>query len=448
MGRITTVVVGGGCSGTLAASELLRNTDDDVVLVDPASRPGPGLAYGRADAHHLLNSRSSAMSALAGQSDDFCTWLAGHGLNPDPAGFAHRRDYGRYLTEHLDSVVAAHPGRFRHRVDHAVRLAVEPDGVVVEPHRGASVRADRAVLALGHGRPCRLAAVTDSAHAHPGYVHDPWRPGALDWVPDDEPVLLIGTGLTAMDVALTLAARGHRAPIHALSRRGLLPLAHTESAAPAGPPELPTELTVRALLRALRHGWPPAPGATATGDSGADWRARVDGLRPYVDQVWRALPEAEQRRFLRHAARYWEVHRHRMAPAVAATVAGLLDTGALTVRAGRLRELVPDRYYLRASTVEGDELRVATVVNCTGPGGVDRTPLGQALLADGVARRDPLRIGLEVDDAGYLVDATGQAQERVSVLGPARRGSRYWETTAVPEIRAQAGALGRVPAII
>jgi len=48
----------------------------------------------------------------------------------------------------------------------------------------------------------------------------------------------------------------------------------------------------------------------------------MDGLRPHWDMLWRRLPEHEQRRFLQHVARYWEVHRHRMAPQVAATVVG------------------------------------------------------------------------------------------------------------------------------
>jgi uncharacterized NAD(P)/FAD-binding protein YdhS len=137
-----------------------------------------------------------------------------------------------------------------------------------------------------------------------------------------------------------------------------------------------------------------------------------------------------------------------MAPPVADALDRLRDSGALTVRAAQLARVTPDRYYLNVSTVEGEKLRAATVVNCTGPGGADRTPLGQAMLADGVARRDRLRLGLDVCDAGYLVGADGRGDERVRVLGPARRGGRFWETTAVPEIRAQAGALGRVPAII
>jgi uncharacterized NAD(P)/FAD-binding protein YdhS len=64
------------------------------------------------------------------------------------------------------------------------------------------------------------------------------------------------------------------------------------------------------------------------------------------------------------------------------------------------------------------------------------------LLADGLARRDELRVGLDVDQVGRLVSADGRPCEALRVIGPPRRG-RWWETTAVPEIRAQAAALVR-----
>src|SRR5207245_3349828 len=127
------------------------------------------------------------------------------------------------------------------------------------------------------------------------------------------------------------------------------------------------------------------------------------------------------------------------APPVAATVGALLAEGALTVRAGRVAELVPEPDGFTVAIAE-DRLRVGAVVNCTGPGSAAHTPLGRALLADGLARPDPLRLGLDVDPAGRLVAADGAALSRVAVIGPPRRG-RWWGTTAVLEIRDQVAAL-------
>ena len=90
-------------------------------------------------------------------------------------------------------------------------------------------------------------------------------------------------------------------------------------------------------------------------------------------------------------------------------------------------------------------LRVASIVNCTGPTGdvrSGRSRLLETLCAAGTARPHPLGLGLDTCAGGALRDAHGQEHETLFAIGPLRRGE-LWETTAVPEIRAQAQALAR-----
>jgi uncharacterized NAD(P)/FAD-binding protein YdhS len=129
-----------------------------------------------------------------------------------------------------------------------------------------------------------------------------------------------------------------------------------------------------------------------------------------------------------------------MAPPVARGIGKLLDEGALTVDAANLADLLADGSGFLAVARDGRCWPAAAVVNCTGPGGATGTPLGQRLLADGLARPDALGLGLDVDLAGRLVAADGRAWDAVRVVGPPRRGG-WWETTAVPEIRTQVHAL-------
>jgi uncharacterized NAD(P)/FAD-binding protein YdhS len=166
----------------------------------------------------------------------------------------------------------------------------------------------------------------------------------------------------------------------------------------------------------------------AAGEAG-DWRAIVDGLRPHLDQLWAALTPGEQDAFLRHLARPWECHRHRMAPEIAAQVAGLRAAGLLEIRAGGVAAWPGLADY-------------AAVVNCAGPGRLPAAagPLVGGLLATGLARVGPHGLGLDIDPAGRLIGADGRAHDRLWLVGPLRRGA-LWETTAVPEIRAQARRL-------
>jgi uncharacterized NAD(P)/FAD-binding protein YdhS len=170
--------------------------------------------------------------------------------------------------------------------------------------------------------------------------------------------------------------------------------------------------------------------------AGPDWRATVDALRPATDDIWRSLPPASRDRFLRHAARWWDVHRHRMAPPIAAEVARLTGSGRLRVSAARVDHAAAGSRGVTV-TVDGRSRHFAAVVNCTGPASPLRQPLVADLVAAGAARGGPHGLGLDTDEAGRLTDHAGRPWPGVHVLGPARRG-RLWETTAVPEIRAQA----------
>jgi uncharacterized NAD(P)/FAD-binding protein YdhS len=416
--RCTTLVIGGGAAGALTSHHLLHGTDHRILLVEPAARPARGLAYASTDDQHLLNSRAIAMSVDSTQPAHFLHWAHRHGLPAGPTSFLPRRAYGDYLAESL--ALGTDP-RLHHIRATVSRLTPHPGGGLrAALDTGAHLHADRAVLATGHAAPRDPYPIG----VHPRYIGNPWTPGALDAAPDDQPVLLIGTGLTAVDVALTLHRRPRHAPVHAISRRGQLPQAHVLPHATAAAPTLTTG-PLSHLIRQIRTA------ATHTDD----WRTVVDGLRPHTSTLWQQLTPTEQRRFIRHVARWWETHRHRMAPAVAARVADLRATGLLHITAGEPARIEPARDGFTVTDRTGTTRHVGAIVNCTGPGSALHQPLIRSLIAAGHARPDRHRLGLDVTADGTLTSGAP-----IHVIGPARRG-QLWETTAVPEIRNQAEAL-------
>ena len=419
----TVAIIGGGASGVLTARAILRNSAWRTVLISPESRPGRGVAYGTAEPWHLLNSRAAAMSADSDDPQHLLRWSRAHGRAAGPGDFLPRAVFGDYLADQFAAL--AGPRLAHHR---ATAIGVRPDGprYVVTGDSGAEIRAEHVVLALGNPPPCVPAAVGDAARRDHAFIADPWAPGALESVPADEPVLLLGTGLTAVDVALTLTRGVRRVPVEGLSRRGLPPLAHPPHAAAAVDLDLPAGPALAPLVRRVR----------AAVEAGADWTAVVDHVRTRADELWAALDAGAQARFLRHCQRYWEVHRHRMAPPVAARVAELHDQGLLSFRAGRLTAVAPHPGGGLVVEVQGEKpRRYGAVVTCTGPGPLPCSagPLLTGLLADGLVRTGPHRLGIETDD-------DGQARPGLWLVGPLRRGRR-WEATAVPEIRGQADRL-------
>jgi uncharacterized NAD(P)/FAD-binding protein YdhS len=410
------------------ARELLLRGDDRVVLIDPS--PGGGVAYGAAAGWHLLNSPAGSMSADPDDRGHFVTWCRRRGLDVRPADFVPRPVYGEYLADVLRDASA--PGRLIRRHARAVRVRPAVPGLDVLLDDGGVVVADQVVLALGQAPPRDPWAVDPGCRR---YVRNPWGPGALDGLPDDGPVLLLGTGLTAIDVALTLTRSPRRWPMLAMSRHGLVPQPHRTSAATGAVPTPSPNLST--VMRQVRRLAAEAP----------DWRGVVDGLRPHMDTLWHGLTPAARDRFVRHVARVWEVHRHRIAPSVAARLDDLRASGALRIRAGRVNRVTPvDERGLEVDGRHADgtplPTRFAAVVNCTGPGRLPDCgdPLVAALFADGLGRPGPMGLGFDTTACGALVGRDGHPSPGLWTLGPPRRGT-VWETTALAEIRAQAHAL-------
>ncbi len=415
-------IVGGGASGTLAAIHLLRAAPVRVVLVEPGA-PGRGVAYATPSVAHVLNVPAGKMSAFPDAPTGFLDWLRAGPLPEATAStFAPRALFGRYLDETLAHTSrAAAPGAAL-RIVRDMATSVDASGVV-RLATGETLRADRVVLALGQSAPAALSVLEGLS-----VVADPWASGALEGVRGR--VLLVGTGLTMADVALVLSERGVSA-MTAVSRRGLVAQGH---APPTGPPVEAPEigLALAETLRAVRA-------AAQT-----DWRAAIDALRPTTAARWAAFSDAERRSALRHLRPFWDVHRHRAAPPVAEALAAMRASGILTVLAGRLAaaEVRPEGVAVHIARRGGGDVEVLVdhVVLCTGAQPATGAPVIAGLVATGAAVPDALGLGIETDASGALIGADGQASDVLVALGPLRQGT-LWESTAIPEIRAQAAAL-------
>lgn len=433
------VIVGGGASGTLAAVHLVRGaqargTALRVVLVDRDGRHGLGQAYATADPHHLLNACAAKMSGLADDPGHLLRWAYEQGLNLDGPDFLPRRTYGRYLRDLLDGCARKMPygGSVSKLTATVISLAAEGRSLRLRLSNGDTIDADAAVLATGNRPP----APWPSIEAGPRYVADPWSPGALTEICDGSPVMVVGTGLTMVDLATTATRANKDTVVYAISRHGLLPRPHRCPPSPAVEMFPPGgELRLAGLLRMVH---------TAIRNNDGDWQGVVDGMRPHVPGLWARLGLDDRRRFLTSMARYWEVHRHRIPPATAARIAHLQATGRLRVLRGSLVSATAGRDEMRVrldADGVGRELGVGWLVNGTGPAAdVTGDPFLGGLVDAGLARPDPLRLGLDAEEYGAILDAAGRSHDRIFTLGPTLRGVRY-ETTAIPEIRTQAAAL-------
>ena len=436
-------IIGGGFSGALLALHLLRSRTPGlhILLIEKGEAFGRGVAFSTRRPDHLLNVRAGNMSAYPDQPAHFQDWLAVQTRQPsDPFSFAPRWVYGDYLQAQLRAAAqnAEAAGRLTLVGDEAVEVARAGGRLIVRLAIGRALSVDRVVLATGHGAPSEVVSSETRFARDPHYIADPWASGRLEQIKPTDRVLLLGSGLTAVDMVTSLDQVGHRGQILALSRHGLLPHRHARTThAPIAWSRKPGERLSHSLRRLRREC-----------DRLSDWRRAFDGVREQVQAIWADLDETERRRALRRLRPWWDVHRHRMAPEVGARIDALLAEGRLRVVAGRMLSLrseiggVTVTWRPRTHTsVRAD--RTEWVINCTGPEG-DPTrssnPVIRRLVESSLARPDRLSLGLDVDPNGRVVAAAGSASPDLYALGPLTRGA-LWEVTAVPDIRQQAARL-------
>ena len=431
------MVVGGGAAATFLLHRMAADGTSrrPVVIVEPAERLGPGIAYSTPDPVHLMNVCRIRLSVDGDGGQDLIGWLGERGVRADADTYLRRSMYGDYLADVAGR--CADLVGVDHRRNRVAGLARDDRGWTVTLDDGAAVEAGDVVLATGF--PGRPVPPCDAPLDDPRVVADPWTPGVLDR-PGIEEAVIIGTGLTMVDVALSLVERHPDVQIVAASRRGLVPRTSR--------PGLPATIDPEVLPVPGMGGRDLVHHVIRLGRTQEDWQAVIDNVRPRANDIWRELPYGEQGHILRRWFPWWNVHRHRTAPAVGARLAALLESGQLRIVRSRIASADGSgagdgRLTVRFARAGLPDERADLLVNAAGPSddlSVSGDPVVQQLLHTGDVVIGPHRLGLAVDRAGRAQGSGLGPTPGLWLVGALRRGTE-WETTAVPEIRIQAGVI-------
>lgn len=412
------VVVGGGAAGVITAAHLMQTADAEhrleVHLVEKSPATGRGLAYRTEHPRHTVNNYAARLSAIDGDPDHFLRWCSLRGTPAGPMSFVHRSLYGDYLADVFANIHVPAGSALSRTLGAAQDVRRDGGSLAVHLSNRWRIGADKVVLALGNPPPRRFPALERRG----GFVADPWAGDLVQQVGQASEVLLLGTGLTMVDVVAQLHDALPMTRFTAVSRRGYLPAVHRprssrlHDAFHPGVAPLPVLLDrVQARIDELA-------------EVGGDWRDVVDSVRAAANDLWRGLSPEEQDEFVSSVARRWDTARHRMSPYIAELVGRLRSSGRLRL----------------ATTAEVDPTDFPVVVNCTGPAPVPTpgwNPLVDTLLDRGAVRPHRLGLGLDLDEHGRIIDRDGVVDPDVFAVGAARKGLE-WEVMAVPDLRSQA----------
>ena len=419
------VIVGGGYSGTMVAVHLARAQRGlRVALIDRGRTFGRGVAYGTTDPQHLLNIQADQMGAFPDEVGHFYRWLQTHPENLAAAGihelradaYIPRMIFGDYIQELLREARQL-PGTLEVIPDEIIDLQRAGENQFALTGRaGRTLQAAHVVLALGNFPPGEAKLKTE----RPWFMNNPYDRETHAKLAEPGDVLIIGTGLTSLDLLLTLDKTKTTGKIHLLSRRGLFPQPHQKTA-PYRPfldaDDLPK--TARRLCRRV------AEELRRVAAQGIDWRPVVDAMRPFNQAIWTNLNLVERRRFLRHLQPLWDTHRHRCAPEIMAVKNRLEAEGRLICHQGHIQGYKTiggqvEVTYRPRTAAAVETFRVRQVLSCTGPQSDYRKlndPLVQRLLARDLLAPDPLRLGASTGDGGLIRNQAGEVIKGLYTLG-------------------------------
>lgn len=427
------IIIGGGASGVLVAAQLLRSSDSvQVRIFESSGSIGTGIAYSTENPHHLLNVRASNMTAFPDEPDHFVNWLRKQNQPPAnkewlPQSFAPRCMYRAYLQGLLAPYLAECPARINIETSEVVDITSIQGKPQVTGANGETYSADALIIATGNE-----TAIRSSTE----HVTEYWSStGYFDFT-GDEPVAILGTGLSMIDSVISLLDKGFKGQVFAFSRRGLLPASHKESKTfSINREDLPMQGGVVGFLKFIRR-------IMRKND---DWRSVIDGLRPHTQYIWACLSPSQKDSFLRHLRPWWDVHRHRMAPEIFNRIAAARRSGQLQVIAAHLVSVRKEKPGIRVAYRKrrhntAEEVSVGTIIDCRGGNrrfSTTRNPALISLMERGLARPDNCDLGLDVTEHLEIIDRQGKISRQLFAIGPITKGV-FWEVTAVPDIRDQA----------
>jgi uncharacterized NAD(P)/FAD-binding protein YdhS len=434
-------IVGGGFTGAALATHALTSAAArpvSVEVIEPSANLGRGAAYGTMDRDHRINVPSDRMSLFSADPSHFTRWLFDNKLpdaeSVDALGrcYAPRSAFAAYIEDVLAQTGQRRLGRasLRHRRTRAVALARENQGFRVELAHGVPLHVDRVAICTGYAprAPCR---VRDRATRHPRFVANPWAVGSLAVVRQSNKVLIVGTGLTMVDVVATLARRDCRGPIVAVSPRGLLSCAHGQFVDGLPLFEDARPRSALELLRLVRT-------TVRQRDGELDWQSIVDTLRRRLPEIWPGLPPRERQHAVRRLLPFWEVHRFRIAPQAAAAVSRLTGQGTLSLQQAKAIEVdARDGSLVASLRLPGGQMverAFDAVITCSGASrSIRDNPLLDNLVDQGLAQADDVNFGIKVDAFSRLVDARGAMQPDLFAFGAITRGT-FGEMSGAPDI--------------
>ena len=443
-------IIGGGFSGTMLARHLIEQQKEklSVFVYNENEKFAQGVAYNPKSSKLLLNVVAGKMSAFPDQPNHFVEWCLLNGIGNENSkdllsgSFLPRLTYGNYLNDVWKDTqqLAIKNGHGLHSIPEKAQKIekLEFNFQIQSTSRIESV--DYLILATGNELPGNPPIKNLDFFKSNFYQQNPWQ---IDFskVSQEEPILIIGNGLTMVDTEMELRENGFQQKIVSVSPNGFNILPHRNFSFQYNGQikDLKEDKSLLELLSLFKSE------LKKLNEFGISAEPLIDALRPNTQKIWQTLTVEEKRIFMSRIRHHWGVARHRIPFLSYDFIQKERIANGLEILAGKVVDLKQNKNNVIAHIFDKKSkieivVQFSLVINCTGPQTkIDKT--GNELLTqlkkDGLIVQDELNLGINVNDNYQIIDSNDRIDENMFALGNLLKG-KLWESTAINELRVQA----------
>ena len=451
-------IIGGGFIGAVTAIHLARysKTPLEIIIIEPSKTMARGVSFSTQDSDHRLNGPSNIQFLYPEDIESFTKWLEHSGtLLKDHSAkindgriYARRRDFGKYVEQELFNHTKKNVSNstISHYQDIAVSISRKKNTWYIFLNQLSSILVDKVIITPSNflpSIPIELSPITKD----PRFFSNPWSCDFSNKIKAGARVLIIGTGLTMSDMAITLLRDHKKIKITAISRRGLLPQRQRET--------LPQEPLWDALMRPIpnfieNHGSHNSvfrifkifrENVAKLKDKNIEWQVAFDDIRDAAYKLWPSLSIKEKGKYFRHLSPWYESHRFRLPPQTAQKLDDYKQQGKINYYAGSIIRVEVKNNFIQIHLRlrHNQEIVIENfdnVINCTGPERDPRkinNPIFAQLIDDGYATPSPFGMGFEVNNKYQSISLDKSPIKGLFFLGPLTRNA-FGEINGIPTL--------------
>ena len=430
-------IIGGGISGTLAVLQIIKQskTPLSIFWFDSQNKFCKGYAYNTFDESHLLNVRANNMSIFPDEPNHFVNWLNIHHPSYTAKDFVSRKLFGDYVLHTFESLKNYNSLITIYQIAEEVKSIHQSDDTFeIKTHQSYLVR--KIILGLGNFLPAHPRSISKEFVSSKQYFQNAFNVQLTSQIQSCNNITIIGSGLTMIDVIVSLSHYQYKGKINVVSPHAYIPQAHQENPLPSVEVFIDKQknYSLSELLALVNQQLKKAKKEQRS------LHSVIDSMRPFLQQLWLNFSIEEKHQFLRHLRHKWGVARHRAPSQSMCVFNNLKSSGQLELIKGRISDIKISKlgFEIAYSNKRSSQqtLHTQLIINCTGPESDYsqlKSPLVQYLVNNQIISADAIKYGINAEKDGYI-------SKNIYTLGPPLKGI-LWESVAVPEIRVQAQEL-------